>query len=48
MAILNVRHMTSYRYRRSLRFGDLIRVAVTRDIKRAVPISGSFVGVPDD
>jgi transglutaminase-like putative cysteine protease len=27
---------------------DLIRVAVTRDISQAVPISGSFVGVPDD
>jgi transglutaminase-like putative cysteine protease len=25
---------------------DLIRVAVTRDISQAVPISGSFVGVP--
>jgi len=27
---------------------DLIRVAVTRDIAQAVPISGSFAGVPDD
>ncbi len=27
---------------------DLIRVAVTRDISQAVPISGSFVGGPDD
>jgi transglutaminase-like putative cysteine protease len=27
--------------------GDLIRVAVTRDISQAVPISGSFVGTPD-
>jgi transglutaminase-like putative cysteine protease len=27
---------------------DLIRVAVTRDISQAVPISGSFVGKPDD
>jgi transglutaminase-like putative cysteine protease len=26
---------------------DLIRVAVTRDISQAVPISGSFVGTPD-
>ena len=26
---------------------DLIRVAVTRDISQAVPISGSFVGAPD-
>jgi hypothetical protein len=25
---------------------DLIRVAVTRDISQAVPISGSFVGTP--
>jgi transglutaminase-like putative cysteine protease len=25
---------------------DLIRVAVTRDINQAVPISGSFVGIP--
>jgi transglutaminase-like putative cysteine protease len=25
---------------------DLIRVAVTRDISQAVPISGSFVGIP--
>jgi transglutaminase-like putative cysteine protease len=25
---------------------DLIRVAVTRDITQAVPISGSFVGAP--
>jgi transglutaminase-like putative cysteine protease len=28
--------------------GDLIRVAVTRDISQAVPIAGSFVGAPDD
>ena len=28
--------------------GDLIRVAVTRDIGQAVPIAGSFVGTPDD
>jgi transglutaminase-like putative cysteine protease len=27
---------------------DLIRVAVTRDIAQAVPISGSFVGTPGD
>jgi len=27
--------------------GDLIRVAVTRDISQAVPIAGSFVGAPD-
>ena len=27
--------------------GDLIRVAVTRDIGQAVPIAGSFVGTPD-
>jgi len=27
---------------------DLIRVAVTRDISQAVPISGSFVGAPND
>jgi transglutaminase-like putative cysteine protease len=27
--------------------GDLIRVAVTRDISQAVPIAGSFVGTPD-
>jgi transglutaminase-like putative cysteine protease len=27
---------------------DLIRVAVTRDISQAVPIAGSFVGMPDD
>jgi hypothetical protein len=26
----------------------LIRVAVTRDISQAVPIAGSFVGMPDD
>ena len=26
--------------------GDLIRVAVTRDITQAVPIAGSFVGTP--
>jgi transglutaminase-like putative cysteine protease len=25
---------------------DLIRIAVTRDISQAVPISGSFVGTP--
>ena len=28
--------------------GDLIRVAVTRDINQAVPIAGSFVGAPSD
>jgi transglutaminase-like putative cysteine protease len=28
--------------------GDLIRVAVTRDISQAVPIAGSFVGAPND
>jgi transglutaminase-like putative cysteine protease len=28
--------------------GDLIRVAVTRDISQAVPVAGSFVGMPDD
>ena len=28
--------------------GDLIRVAVTRDISQAVPIAGSFVGAPGD
>lgn len=27
--------------------GDLIRVAVTRDISQAVPIGGSFVGAQD-
>jgi transglutaminase-like putative cysteine protease len=27
--------------------GDLIRVAVTRDISQAIPIAGSFVGTPD-
>jgi transglutaminase-like putative cysteine protease len=27
--------------------GDLIRVAVTRDISQAVPIAGSFVGAPN-
>ena len=26
---------------------NLIRVAVTRDISQAIPISGSFVGTPD-
>ena len=28
--------------------GNLIRVAVTRDISQAVPIAGSFVGAPGD
>jgi len=28
--------------------GDLIRVAVTREIGQAVPVAGSFVGTPDD
>ena len=28
--------------------GNLIRVAVTRDISQAVPVSGSFVGAPGD
>jgi hypothetical protein len=28
--------------------GDLIRVAVTRDIGQAIPIAGSFVGRPGD
>ena len=27
--------------------GDLIRVAVTRDISQAVPVAGTFVGTPD-
>jgi transglutaminase-like putative cysteine protease len=27
--------------------GDLIRVAVTRDITQAIPVAGSFVGAPD-
>jgi transglutaminase-like putative cysteine protease len=27
--------------------GDLIRVAVTRDINQAIPIAGSFIGAPD-
>lgn len=27
--------------------GDLIRVAVTRDISQAVPVAGSFAGAPD-
>jgi transglutaminase-like putative cysteine protease len=27
--------------------GDLIRVAVTRDISQAIPIAGTFIGVPD-
>jgi transglutaminase-like putative cysteine protease len=27
---------------------DLIRVAVTRDIGQAVPISGSFIGLPNE
>jgi Bacterial transglutaminase-like N-terminal region len=59
MTILNMRHTTVYRYRRPVRLGDhrlmlrprdanLIRVAVTRDISQAVPISGSFVGGSDD
>jgi transglutaminase-like putative cysteine protease len=33
---------------RTIDSGDLIRVAVTRDISQAVPIAGSFVGSPDD
>jgi transglutaminase-like putative cysteine protease len=28
--------------------GNLIRVAVTRDIRQAVPVGGSFVGAPGD
>jgi transglutaminase-like putative cysteine protease len=28
--------------------GDLIRVAVTRDISQAVPVAGSYVGAPSD
>jgi transglutaminase-like putative cysteine protease len=28
--------------------GSLIRVAVTRDIRQAVPVAGSFVGAPGD
>jgi transglutaminase-like putative cysteine protease len=28
--------------------GNLIRVAVTRDIRQAVPVAGSFVGAPGD
>jgi transglutaminase-like putative cysteine protease len=28
--------------------GDLIRVAVTRDISQAIPIAGSFIGAPAD
>jgi transglutaminase-like putative cysteine protease len=28
--------------------GDLIRVAVTRDISQAVPIAGSFIGTSND
>jgi transglutaminase-like putative cysteine protease len=28
--------------------GNLIRVAVTRDISQAVPVGGSFVGAPGD
>lgn len=27
---------------------DLIRVAVTRDIGQAIPVSGTFVGRPDE
>jgi transglutaminase-like putative cysteine protease len=27
--------------------GDLIRIAVTRDIRQAVPVAGTFVGAPD-
>jgi hypothetical protein len=27
--------------------GNLIRVAVTRDISQAVPIAGSFIGAPE-
>jgi hypothetical protein len=27
--------------------GDLIRVAVTRDISQAIPVAGSFVGAAD-
>jgi transglutaminase-like putative cysteine protease len=33
---------------RTIGGGDLIRVAVTRDISQAVPIAGSFVGTPGD
>jgi transglutaminase-like putative cysteine protease len=33
---------------RTIGGGDLIRVAVTRDISQAVPIAGSFVGTPND
>jgi transglutaminase-like putative cysteine protease len=33
---------------RTIGGGDLIRVAVTRDISQAVPIAGSFVGAPND
>ena len=33
---------------RTIGGGDLIRVAVTRDISQAVPIAGSFVGATND
>jgi len=33
---------------RTIGGGDLIRVAVTRDISQAIPIAGSFVGTPGD
>jgi hypothetical protein len=46
MTILDVRHTTDPT-NGTVNGGNLIRVAVTRDISQAVPVSGSFVGRPE-
>jgi hypothetical protein len=38
MTILTIRHVTIYRYR------DLIRVAVARDPRQAMPLAGTWYG----
>jgi hypothetical protein len=47
MTILDVRHTTDPT-NGTVNGGKLIRVAVTRGISQAIPVSGSFVGAPGD
>jgi hypothetical protein len=60
MPSLTIRHVTTYRYRQPVAFGEhripveygskigLVTVAVVRDPQHAIPLHGTFVGFPSD
>ena len=50
MAILTIRHITTYHYRRPVSVGnqDLVRVAVVREPREAIPLQGTWIGNASD